>query len=156
MKKFRYLLVCLFVIFDQLVKFIVRKNMMVGDSIDVIGRIFSITYVRNSGAAFGSLMGKSIILKFAPIVLVILMIVLLEKYINSHILFTLSMIFIISGGIGNLIDRWVLGYVTDMFDFHFWPVFNVADIFVVVGCIILIAFVMFFDKEKEKEVEWRK
>jgi len=62
-----------------------------------------------------------------------------------------SLSFIIAGGLGNLLDRIRLGYVIDMFDFRFWPVFNIADIGVCIGCGLMIIYVFCFSKENEKE-----
>ena len=151
MKKLRYLIVVILVILDQASKYLIRTNMSVGESIDVLGNIFSITFVRNFGAAFSSLTSAPIFLKVFPIVLVIVAIFILEKFIKSHWTLITALVLIISGGIGNLIDRWVFGYVTDMFDFHFWPVFNVADICVTCGCVFLVLYVIFFDKNDGKE-----
>ena len=69
--------------------------------------------------------------------------------------FLLSMILIISGGLGNLIDRVWKGYVTDLFDFCLidFPVFNIADIGICVGCFFLVVYIFFFDKESEKKDE---
>ena len=58
---------------------------------------------------------------------------------------------IIGGGIGNLIDRACLGYVVDMFDFRVFPIFNVADSFVTVGCILLCIYVLISPDSKKKE-----
>ena len=63
----------------------------------------------------------------------------------------LSLCLIIAGGLGNLIDRIALGFVTDMFDFHFWPVFNVADISVCVGAGFLVLYTLVFYGKTEKK-----
>jgi signal peptidase II len=64
----------------------------------------------------------------------------------------LSLVLIISGGVGNLIDRVTMGFVTDLFDFRIFPVFNVADIAICTGCFFLVLYVLFFDgKEGEKD-----
>ncbi|MCQ2555217.1 MAG: signal peptidase II [Clostridia bacterium] len=151
MKKFRYLFAVLFIVLDQLTKYIVRANLALGESVDVIPKICSFTYVRNYGAAFSSLVGQTFILKYLPIALIIICIVILEVYIKSHWTFLTSLLLIASGGVGNLIDRWYFGYVTDMIDFHFFPVFNVADICVTCGCGFLILYVLFFDKTEKTD-----
>ena len=74
----------------------------------------------------------------------------MERHKDAHFTLSLAMQLIIAGGFGNLIDRVALGYVTDMFDFHIWPVFNIADICICVGCAFLVAYIFFFDKPKEK------
>ena len=70
----------------------------------------------------------------------------MERHKGEHWTLLLALELIISGGAGNLIDRAALGFVTDMFDMHFWPVFNIADIAICVGCGFLILYMFVFDK----------
>ncbi len=154
MKKNRYILVAGIILLDQIAKLIVRSTMFVGQSIPVIEDVFHITYVQNRGAAFSMLSGQSMILIMIPAIAIAVALWYMEKHLNGHWTMILSLILIISGGIGNLIDRSILKFVTDMFDFRFWPVFNVADIAVCVGAGFLILYTfMFSDKEETKENE---
>lgn len=111
-------------------------------SIPVIPHFFAITYVQNEGAAWGIMAGKTIILT----VIAALAIILLNQYIAKEKKFTPWSIWgcgaLLGGMIGNLIDRLLHGYVVDFFDFcllgYDFPVFNLADIAIVMGVFLLI------------------
>ena len=145
MKKFRYVLVVGIILLDQAVKLLVRTAMYVGQSFPVLADFFHITYVQNRGAAFSILSGKFLLLVGVPAAAVIFALWYMEKHIDCHWTLMLSLCLIISGGIGNLIDRVFMGFVTDMFDFGFFPVFNVADICVVAGCGLMIVYLIVFE-----------
>ena len=127
------LLTVVVLILDQGSKYLVRTHMELWQSIDVLGRFFSITYIENPGAAFGIFANQTIF--FVLLTFVILVVILLfYRKINAKNPRTGVALAVITGGaIGNLIDRMVKGTVTDMFNFHFWPIFNVADIALVLG-----------------------
>ena len=137
MKKLRYPIIVLILAIDQLVKYSVRANMDVKQSFPAIGKLMSITYIQNRGAAFSILNGEGLVLIILTSIAMVVLVLVMEVYKDEAPLLTLSIAMMVGGGIGNLIDRIVLGFVTDMFDLHFWPVFNVADIFVVAGCLLL-------------------
>lgn len=142
MKKARYVLIAGILLVDQLVKYMVRGHMYVGESIPVIQGVFHLTYVRNTGAAFNLFEGMSLFLQIVTLIALIFAVWFMEKHLQRHWTLPLSMIMIISGGAGNLLDRVMLGYVTDLFEFkliHF-PVFNVADIAICTGCFILVLY----------------
>ena len=151
MKKFRYLIIAALLAADHLLKYYIRATMYSGQSIVVIDNIFSITYVQNRGAAFSMFECMETLLTWMPAIALIIAVWYMEKHMEQHWTLILSMILIIAGGLGNLIDRVTLGFVTDMFDFHFWPVFNIADIAICVGCGFLILFMFVFDKPEDKE-----
>ncbi|MBQ6900271.1 MAG: signal peptidase II [Firmicutes bacterium] len=151
MKKFRYLIIAALLAADHLLKYYIRATMYSGQSIAVIDNIFSITYVQNRGAAFSMFEGMETLLTWMPAIALIIAVWYMEKHMEQHWTLILSMILIIAGGLGNLIDRVTLGFVTDMFDFHFWPVFNIADIAICVGCGFLILFMFVFDKPEDEE-----
>jgi len=145
-----YILILAVVVLDQISKYYIQTNMDLNNSIPVIEGFFSITYIQNTGAAFSILQGKTIILMLIQVlvILTIFVYVLLKK--NSlHWTLKMSLAFIVGGGLGNLIDRISYGYVVDFLHFHFWPIFNVADISVCIGCGLLIIYV-FFIEGKEK------
>jgi signal peptidase II len=108
-------------------------------SIPVIDNIFHITYIQNKGAAFGFLQNKIIFFIFVTIIVAVVILFLLWKTRDksNYKLFHFSIILQLGGAIGNLIDRVRLGYVVDFLDFRIWPVFNVADIAIVSGVILL-------------------
>jgi len=147
-----YVIIALVLIADQIVKGLVTGSMAAGQSIPVIDRVFYLTYVQNTGAAFSNFEGQRMLLiSVTSVMLIILSIYLLRKRRTEHWTLLASLSFIIAGGLGNLLDRIRLGYVIDMFDFRFWPVFNIADIGVCIGCGLMIIYVFCFSKENEKE-----
>jgi len=148
MKKAKYGVILLIIIIDQAVKAAVRNSFDVGESRDVLGDIFSLTYVQNTGAAFSMLTGMKWLLIIGPIPVILFGIWYMEKHKDQHWTLYAAVSLTVGGGISNIIDRLVLGYVTDMFDFHFWPVFNVADIAICVGCGILVIYVLKFYEDK--------
>ena len=150
MKKIRYLVILGVLLTDHLVKLLVRSTMYCGQTIPVIGGIFSITYVQNRGSAFSLFTGRGKMIMVITFIALCIAVWYMEKHKNSHWTLLLSLELIIAGGVGNLIDRAVRGYVTDMFDMHFFPVFNVADIAICVGCGFLILYMFVFDKPDEK------
>ncbi|MEK6916545.1 MAG: signal peptidase II [Nanoarchaeota archaeon] len=132
-KKFiSVILVILF--FDQLVKFIIRSNFFVGSSIPIINGFFSLTYLQNTGVSFGLLKGFNWIFTFISVAALMLFVYSYTKEKENWLQYAL-----ISGGVaGNLIDRLYLGYVVDYINFHFFPVFNIADMSISIGIIWLI------------------
>lgn len=145
-----YIIIILIVIIDQLTKGLIQQSMVLNQSIPVWDGIFSITYIHNTGAAFSMLAGKTQVLALFQVIIIG---VILGYYIlkgrKSHPLLRISLAMIVAGGIGNLIDRLTLKYVVDFLDFHFWPIFNVADIGVTVGCVLMAGYA-FFIEGKEK------
>ena len=153
MKKLRYLVIALVLIVDYVLKAYIRETMYAGQSFPVIKGIFSITYVQNRGAAFSIMEGQEMLLTLLPAAALVIAVIYMEKLRHEHWTMLLALQLIIAGGAGNLIDRVARGFVTDMFDFHFWPVFNIADIAIVTGCGFLILFMFKFDESAKKEKE---
>ena len=137
------------VILDQATKMIVVNTMDYGQSIVLIKNIFSFQYIHNYGAAWGMFSNHRWIFMVVTTVALIAMPIILYRYRKLHFLFSLSLSLFIGGAIGNMIDRVFLGYVVDFLQFTFidFPIFNVADICVVCGAIIMMIYVIFFDKE---------
>lgn len=129
--------------------------MVPGQSIPIIEGVFHLTFVCNTGAAFSNFQGQRWgLVLVTSIVLVVIIIFFVRKTRDEHWSLLLATSLIIGGGLGNLIDRIRLGYVVDMFDFRFWPVFNVADMAVVAGCVFLIVNIVWLGKEigNEKKI----
>ncbi len=151
-----FIYVMIFIIFDQVVKFICLEKLKPLGSIKIIDNFFYLTYVENRGAAFGMLQGARWIFIAIAIIATIFCIYYYNKLPKNKLLplGKLSIIFIASGAIGNMIDRLFRGYVVDMFHFIFWgkefAVFNVADIFVCLGTFLL-AIVIIFSEEPKKD-----
>lgn len=122
---------------DQISKHIIRKSMVVSQSIPIITNIFHLTYVQNSGAVFGMFTGFGwafIWLTFIALGAIMFFWDSFPKKFFSR----LFIVFIVVGLIGNLIDRMAFGYVIDFLDFRIWPVFNLADSLVSLGVVGLI------------------
>ena len=132
------LLVVLTVVSDQLLKYWTVTNLELGESAPFIPHIMQLTRLHNYGAAWSSLSGKTVLLIAVTAVMMIAVAVLLLRRVVRHPLGVSACLLILGGGIGNIIDRIRLGYVVDMFDLLLfsYPVFNLADCFVVVGAIL--------------------
>ncbi|WP_250673327.1 signal peptidase II [Paraclostridium ghonii] len=145
-----YILIILGLIgLDQISKFLAIKYLVNIESIPIIENIFHLTYVENRGAAFGMFQNNQII--FVVVALFACVFGLYYLYKNRvNLLGKSAIILIISGAIGNLIDRLRLGFVVDYFDFRIiWDyVFNIADVFVVIGTILLCIYIIFFENDK--------
>ncbi len=133
-------------VLDQLVKWLVRSQMILGESIPLLQNVFHLTYIENPGAAFGLFKDKTIFFVIFTLVIIGVMVYLYLHQTNRKTLFAYSLALVIGGAAGNLIDRMAKGTVTDMFDFRIWPVFNIADMAVVVGLIYL-AYCLIFHGE---------
>ena len=143
-----YLIAAAVILLDRLVKKLVVSNMTPWETIPVIEDIFHFTYVQNRGAAFSMWQGQWIILIGFPLaaIAVGLILIYLKRNKWDKLMLT-SVAMICGGGLGNLIDRIMLGYVVDLFDFRVFPVFNIADIFICVGCGLMILDVLFFERK---------
>jgi signal peptidase II len=134
---------------DQLSKWYFYTNRFQYDGFVVIKDFFYLTYLENRGAAFGVLQN----FRWAFIILTIVAVSIMIWYFikNNNIVFRISMAFLISGAIGNLIDRLLRGFVVDFLDFfpfgYDFPIFNFADICVNIGAFLLIYYVIFIYKE---------
>ena len=138
---FYWIMIVVLIFIDQLVKILIDRNMFFGESIPFIGDFFHITYVQNRGIAFGIFQGKVDLISIATVIAIIGIIVYFLKNVKKSNLFErMAYIFIISGAIGNMIDRLTRGYVVDMIDFRgIWSfVFNIADVYINLGVILLL------------------
>ena len=138
---------------DQVVKYLVRANIQAGQVIEVIPGLMGLTYVENTGAAFSMFSEHTWLLTLVSAVVSAVLAAALFKNVVRHPFGKLTLAVILAGAVGNLIDRAVMGYVTDMFKTLFmdFAVFNVADICVVCGGIALAVYVLFFYDKLEKK-----
>ena len=127
---------------DQAVKHLVRTTMVQGQSIPIIENIFHITYIENPGAAFGILANQRMLFLILTAVIVGVMIYLYCSLSNKKSLTAISLGIVVSGAIGNFIDRFMQGTVTDFLDFRIWPIFNIADIALCVGLALIFYFII--------------
>ena len=128
-----YLIGLLVLFFDQLTKFWVQNSMLPRDSIPLIPGVFHLTYVQNTGAAFGFLRGKTLFFIVVAVLVLGFIIFLAPRLSREKPLLGLVFGLLLGGALGNLIDRIRFGYVIDFLDFRVWPVFNIADMAIVVG-----------------------
>jgi signal peptidase II len=152
-----YLITILWVALDQWTKKWTVTNMTIGQTIPLIENVFHLTYSNNYGAAFSILQNKQTFLILFTGIMMIAMIVYMfsqRKKVGAWVMVSLALI--VGGGIGNLIDRVVNGYVVDMLDFRLWnPIFNVADVGVTCGCVLLVLAVFFSEpafRKKTKQI----
>ena len=139
-------LVVALVALDQLVKYLVVQNIPLCEYVPFLPHILDLTYVQNTGAAFSLLEEHTWILTIVSLVVSVLLVVLLVKKVFPRPFAMAALSMVLAGAVGNLIDRALLGYVTDMFETLFmrFAVFNVADICVVVGGIAFCVYYLFF------------
>jgi len=141
---------------DQFTKVYIDRVMDLHQSIPVVDGLFSITYVRNPGAAFGFLADTRFRIPFfivISIVAVVVILVAFHKLRSDQKLAQVSLAMILSGAVGNLIDRVRLGEVIDFLDLYWksyhWPAFNVADSMICVG-VFLLAVDMLREERRQK------
>jgi len=134
---FPLLLAVAIAVLDQLTKQIVRDTFAHGESLAVVAGFFNLTYVRNTGAAWGMLGGQNTSLTILSIVMLAVMLIFRRSFLSDSPLHRAALGLMAGGIIGNLMDRVRLGYVTDFLDFyvgpHHWPAFNVADSAICIG-----------------------
>ena len=122
---------------DQLTKAIVTTRLDLGDEVHVIGP-FSIHHVTNSGIAFGLFARATPIVILLTSIAVAWMLYFFARSGSRHPVLPVALGLVIGGSVSNLIDRVRLGHVTDFIDLKYWPAFNLADSFIVVGVAILL------------------
>lgn len=137
-----YIIALISLIIDQIVKILVSNYLILGQTTKIINNFFYLTYVQNTGAAFSILIGYRYILIIITLIFLYYLYKYTKKQTNLNKLAILSHGLLLGGIIGNLIDRIIYGYVIDYLDFmifnYNFPIFNLADTFIVIGCIILV------------------
>ncbi|MEE1038504.1 MAG: signal peptidase II [Eubacterium sp.] len=147
-----YLIIFILIAADQIIKIVVRNTFEIGQGFNVLGDFFQITYIENTGMAFGMMAGKSAFLILMPIVLLAGVWIFWKKYRKEYkMLFTISTAMVIAGGLSNLIDRVLFKSVTDYLDLQGFAVFNFADICATVGCVLLCFSIWFLEKKENKD-----
>ena len=141
MRKKPYIIAFLFFLVDLISKQLITHIINLGESYNIIDKFFYITYVQNKGAAWSILEDQRILL----LIISVIVLFLINKYMNKENLSNIECLsygMIIGGIVGNLFDRVVYGYVIDFLDFKLfgynYPIFNLADSFIVIGIIIMI------------------
>lgn len=136
--KIMYLIALSIVVLDQLTKFLIKNNLQLSDSIPLIKNVFHLTYVTNTGSAFGLFKGMNLVFILFSIAVIIAIFYYLRQIKKKEKLVIYSIGLLLGGTIGNLIDRIAYGAVIDFLDFRIWPVFNAADSAITVSIVLLI------------------
>ncbi len=134
---------------DQLTKYAISTVFLPGESLPVVPHIFHITYVLNPGAAFGMLPQARWFFILAAAALILAFLVYHRRLKKEPAAFYYGCVAMLAGAVGNLVDRIRQGLVIDFFDFRIWPVFNVADIAIVLGVAGMIFAILFRMNEHE-------
>ncbi|MGO4994386.1 signal peptidase II [Jeotgalibaca porci] len=146
-----YLLAALLIIIDQITKWNIVQNFELYQEKVIVPGFFSLFYIQNEGAAWGIFQGKMVFFYLVTLLVVGYLIYMFQQEKNKTKLVGISFALILSGAIGNFIDRLLNGYVVDMFrlDFINFPIFNVADVCLTVGVVLMLIHVLFFEKEEK-------
>jgi signal peptidase II len=134
------------VLADQVTKRIVTKTLPLDDSVHVAGPL-SIHHVQNSGIAFGLFSSATAIVTVVTGIAVVWMLVFFARSGSRHPVLPAALGLLIGGSLSNLVDRIHLHHVTDFIDVKWWPAFNLADTFIVVGVVILLAALVAADRK---------
>ncbi len=143
---------------DQWSKYWTDANLAIGETVPFLGPVLELSCVHNYGVAWSLFSGMRWVLVGVTGVIVLAVISVIALRLIRHPLGIVAAFLILSGGIGNLLDRVFLGYVVDMLHFPFWPsypTFNVADVCVVTGCVLWLIYALVIQEPgkpgKEKE-----
>jgi signal peptidase II len=134
---------------DQLTKHIVASQLALGDGVHVLGP-FWIHHVRNSGIAFGFFSQATAVVIVLTGLAVAWMLVYFARSGARHPILPVALGLVIGGSMSNLLDRVRLGYVTDFLDLRWWPSFNLADSFIVIGVLVLLATLVLAERDPRR------
>lgn len=139
-----YITLIIALIIDQFSKFLVIKYIALNHSIAIIDNFFKLIYIRNTGAAWGMFDDKTIVIAILSAVFLFFLIKFIEEEKNMDKFLQFCYGTLLGGIIGNLLDRLLRGYVVDFLSFKIfnynYPVFNIADVFIVVSIILIVLF----------------
>lgn len=148
--------VIVLLIADQFTKHLAVVNLKDKSDFIIIDKVLRLHYLENKGAAFGMFQNRQIVFAVVAVVIVVLIAAIYKRipHTNRYFLLRFSAVLLVAGAIGNVIDRIMLNYVVDFIYFELinFPVFNVADIYVVVACILFAFGILFFYKDEELEI----
>ena len=153
-----FIIAALSIVVDQVIKIFVINNLQPIKSVTVIDNLLTFTYVENKGMAFGMLANQRWIFIALTSIVILALVIAVFKLKNQSRLFYISAALLIGGGIGNLIDRILYGYVVDYIALSFFPpVCNFADYCVTAGVIMFLVYLFFFTdflkSDKEKRID---
>lgn len=158
MKKDKVYIICVWwIIIDQIIKTIVTMKMKLEEAITIIPNFFRLYYIKNTGAAFSSFTGKKYLLITVGIIVFFYLVHYIKKNSITNKLEIISLGMIMGGIVGNLVDRLLYGAVIDYLSFiifgYNFAVFNLADIGIVVGIVILIISIIKQNNSDKNKVE---
>ena len=144
-----FILSILVIILDQVTKFLAIKHLKTAAPVTIVDNFFQFNYVENYGAAFGILEGKKVFFIIMTLAVVIgISFFLIKHYHDMNVFLRIGIGLLLGGAVGNFIDRVRLGYVVDFISFRLigrydFPVFNIADIAIVIGTGLILVLVLF-------------
>jgi signal peptidase II len=140
---------------DQVTKILVRSRMVASESIDLVEGFLAITYVRNTGAAFGLMPGRQSLFIAVAVVVLVAVAVYWYRSRPDVVLVVVALGLVAAGAIGNFIDRMLVGRVTDFIDVlaDLFPVFNVADSALIVGVAMLMLWIILAPEGRPERAE---
>jgi signal peptidase II len=142
------------IIVERVVKFYITESLRPGESIPVLGNVLMVTRSENLGAGFGILSGQNWLFVGAAAV-VLLMIVYFYNQIIYDRLLVFATAFILAGTVGNMMDRLFFSHVIDYIYLSFWPTFNLSDVSLTIGVILLLVYMYFWQKgPQDKEATY--
>ena len=136
---------------DQLTKYLTVRGIPMGEQVPLIPGVIHLTYVRNTGAAFSLFSGMRWLFLLLVVVVFAATVLLIRRGVVTRTAELWSLAAIGGGALGNAIDRLLYGSVIDMIEPEFidFAVFNVADSFITCGAVVLVIFLLFFDRKKK-------
>lgn len=161
MKKIKYIIGILIIfVLDQISKLIIMNTIKLNESITIIDNFFKLTYTHNDGAAFGIFGGKTIFILLVSFIILAYLLFELFRNRKKSLITSISLMMIIGGLLGNLLDRIYFGYVRDFLDFiifgYDFAIFNIGDIAIVLGAILFFISIILEGNHENKNNEWRK
>lgn len=137
---------------DQWTKYLAVLHLKGNEAVPIINGVFQLNYIENRGASFGIMQGWQSLLITFTIIICLLIVYLYVKmpFISKYHSLRVCAVLIWSGALGNMIDRLKLNYVIDFFDFCLidFPVFNIADCYIVIACILFAVLILFYYRDE--------
>lgn len=156
-KKYYAFFIAIIVLFvDQILKSIISQNMLLNENITLLNNFLSVTKIYNTGAAFGIFENKTLYLAvFSVFIIIAISVYLVRTYKSLNLLNTIAWGLVLGGTIGNFVDRLSLGYVLDFIrlDFVNFPIFNIADVCINSGAMLLIIYILSTSNDNSSQKE---
>lgn len=144
------LIIILGLVLDQFSKWLIVQNLPLGASQDILGNLLRLHHVQNTGAAWSLFRDSTFALAIFSVLLLALLVVWFFSTSPVHRGQRLALSVIISGALGNMLDRFRLGYVVDFLELPHWPVFNVADMLLCCGVAVLALLILLEERQEQR------